>query len=208
MLRVRVVSVVLASLSLSLFAPSTARAEEPSAPKKDSPPDDFKHVSVTANPLSLLLRRVGLNIEYLPVPHHGVMINPYFASGTASDDSSGTKVETKAKGFGGELAYRFYSGSEGANGFFIGPGIILARSQLHSTRTAANGASSSADVSVFSYGGFIDVGGQLVTRGGFTLGAGTGIGYVFSDVSNVATSRSVKVSGVLPRVLFTLGYSF
>jgi hypothetical protein len=85
--------VVLSSLALSIaasfVASREARAEEPSpsvseAPAPDTQPQqaerlpELRPIALTANPLSLLLGRVGLNVEYLPARHHGIMLNPYF----------------------------------------------------------------------------------------------------------------------------------
>jgi hypothetical protein len=43
---------------------------------------------------------------------------------------------------------------------------------------------------------------------GFTIGAGAGAMYLASKGSAPATSTTTKFEGVLPRILFTLGYSF
>lgn len=50
--------------------PAPASADKPQS-KDDE--DDFRPVAITANPLSLLLGRIGLNVEYLPVKHHGIV---------------------------------------------------------------------------------------------------------------------------------------
>lgn len=47
-----------------------------------------------------------------------------------------------------------------------------------------------------------------MTKGGFTIGAGVGAQYLTASNTNTATSSTVKVSGVLPRFLLTVGYSF
>jgi hypothetical protein len=39
-------------------------------------------------------------------------------------------------GFGGELGYRFYTGSKGANGFFAGPSVLFASAAGSSTPAA------------------------------------------------------------------------
>lgn len=60
------------------------------------------------------------------------------------------------------------------------------------------------------YGGALDLGGQHVTKGGFTIGAGAGVMYLTASNTGSAnqTSSTIKISGVLPRFLFTIGYSF
>src|SRR5262245_55119182 len=59
-------------------AAATATPEAKDKPKSDEEKDEFKSVAITANPLSLILTRFGVNVEYLPVTHHAIVANPYF----------------------------------------------------------------------------------------------------------------------------------
>src|SRR5262249_35846127 len=97
-------SAVLSALSMLAFVGEARADEQPApaapaagpavapatgAPQKDAPKEDdeedseFKSFALTANPLSLALLRVGVNIEYLPAKHHGIMLNPYYWGVTA-----------------------------------------------------------------------------------------------------------------------------
>lgn len=185
--------------------PAAAKPADADKPKKnDDEEEDFKSVAITANPLSLILLRIGANVEFLPAKHHAAVINPYFWS--ASVGSGGN--ETSYTAFGGELGYRFYSGSRGANGFFIGPSLILQQNNSSAKVTSSTGQTAEASTSITSYGAALDLGGQHVTKGGFTIGGGVGAMYLTASSSSSQSSSTFKVSGVLPRILFTVGYSF
>ncbi len=114
--------------SVSLLVASTASAAEPEDGKKSpdqvaksqKPEPEFKPIALTLNPLSLILTRIGLNVEYLPAAHHGIMLNPYGQFISAGDNANGTKYTN----WGAELGYHFYTGSKGANGFFVGPSLV------------------------------------------------------------------------------------
>ena len=188
-------------------APAPAAAAKPvdaDKPKpKDQDEEDFKNIAITANPLSLILMRVGVNVELLPTKHHAIVVNPYFQS--ISVGSGGN--ETSYTNFGGELGYHFYTGERGANGFFIGPSLLV--QQMSSTaKSTVGGQTTEANASITVYGAALDLGGQHVTKGGFTIGAGVGAQYLTASNTTTATSSTVKVSGVLPRFLLTVGYSF
>lgn len=55
-------------------ASPVATANRTGQPEKPAVP--FKSIALTANPLSLILLRIGANIEYLPATHHALVLNP------------------------------------------------------------------------------------------------------------------------------------
>ena len=166
----------------------------------------FKHYSMTANPLALVVARASLNFEYLPVVHHGFMITPFVEARIPEISfcffgNSCDEPDVIRPGSGGlELGYHFYSGHKGANGFFVGPSLIAAW-------VMSPGSHPQLGVAV-------DVGGQHVFDNGFTIGAGAGLMYthgvggaVSRPTSNSEDNQSYKQEFVFPRILFTLGYS-
>lgn len=188
--------------------PRPRRAPPPVSDDDDRPEDDpFRSIALTLNPLSLILLRVGLNIEYLPATHHAIIANPFGQFISVGDESLS---KTSYSNFGGELGYRFYTGSRSANGFFIGPFFSIMSANTKTTaRNFLTGQSTEASVSFLAYGAGLDLGGQHVFKGGFVIGAGAGLQYWTSSVStSVNSSTTVKFDGVLPRILFTLGYAF
>src|SRR5687767_10081789 len=65
-------------------SPTAAAPAVPVQEDKPKPPptdeDEFKPIALSANPLSLILTRIGVNVEWLPVTHHALVLNPYFQS--------------------------------------------------------------------------------------------------------------------------------
>lgn len=191
--------------------PAVAVSTETAKPGEMSdgrPSDDpFRSIALTLNPISLAIGRIGLNAEWLPTTHHAIVLNPFgqFTSAGSEGDVGG---KTSYSNFGAELGYRLYTGSRGANGFFVGPFVTALTS---SSKTSINyqGTKSEGSTTFFAYGGGLDLGGQHVFKNGFTIGGGAGIMYLASSASSTgASSSTVKFEGVLPRFLFTAGYSF
>lgn len=153
-----------------------------------------------------MLGRIGVNVEWLPTTHHAIMVNPFGQFASAGEETS-IGGKTSYTNFGGELGYRFYTGDRGANGFFIGPVVTLLTSSSTTTQNV-NGARTEGSTSFLAYGGGLDLGGQHVFKNGVTIGGGVGAMYLASSASSGASSTTIKFEGVLPRLLFTAGYSF
>lgn len=186
--------------------PNAASASE--KPKEPEDDDRFRPLALTANPLSLALGRIGLNVEYMLARHHGIMLNP-FGQFTSVGDEGTASGKTSYTNFGAELGYHFYTGSRGANGFFVGPSLVFIQSSS-TTKATAGGVSAESTGSFSAYGGAVDLGGQHVFQNGITIGGGFGLMYLTSSAtaSSTNTSSTVKFDGVLPRFLLTAGYSF
>jgi hypothetical protein len=191
--------------------PKLATERDPDALAPPKEVATFKPLSITLNPLSLVLSRIGANVEYLPAPHHAIMLNPFFQSLSLSANDSNGGAKTTYTNFGAELGYHFYSGTKGANGFYVGPSLVLWNSSVSTSASAtANGntQNTNASSSIFVYGAALDVGAQHIFDNGFTIGGGAGVMYLTASNTTAASSSSYKVSGTLPRFLFTIGYSF
>src|SRR5262245_54864207 len=52
-------------------------AEKPKKPEGEEE-EELKHITLTANPLSLILTRIGINVDYMITQHHGIELNPSF----------------------------------------------------------------------------------------------------------------------------------
>ncbi len=184
--------------------PPEAPAERAAQPKADPVVvDDFKSIAITANPLSLAIGRFGLNLEYLPIRHHGFMINPYYET-ISADFGDGAKEHYSW--LGGEIGYHFYTGDRGANGFWIGPQLLW--NHIHTSYSCGTAASCGGSGDLTAYGFAIDLGGQTVFDNGFTIGGGGGLMHLYANAAGSHSSTLVHVEGTLPRFLFTIGYSF
>ncbi len=169
--------------------------------RADEKEDRFRPLAMTLNPITLVLGRFGANVEYLPAPHHGIMLNPYYSSYSIEFGGG----ETTYQLMGAELGYHFYTGERGANGFFAGPSFVFMYSSLSSSCNQP-GCSADEDASISTYGVAMDVGGQAVLANGFTIGGGGGIMYLRSS-GEAEGSTGIRFAGTVPRLLFTIGYS-
>ena len=186
-------------------APALAPASQPDqslAAKAERP---FKHVSIELNPIAATIGRYSAQVEWLPMEHHAIVLNPHVDHSDFSVDDGTFKYNEGMTGFGGELGYRFYTGSSGATGFFIGPSFLLAN------YTASVGNQSS---NFTNMGAAVDVGGQAIIGPGIVIGAGVGIQYTGNLGQTGSTdhfplaANAFAGGGVLPRLLFSVGYSF
>jgi hypothetical protein len=196
--------------------PATAAAlpspegEQP-APKKPEP--ELKRISLEVNPLGLTIGRYSISGEYLVATHHAVTLNPFYTHAPVTFTVNGKEIDGGAlNGFGGELGYRFYTGSKGPNGFFVGPSVLVA-SFSQSAPAGAEAAGSKGSQSFGSFGGAIDIGGQGVIGPGIVIGGGFGLQYTKNtetlDSANLNLASAIIAGGGLrPRFLFALGYAF
>jgi hypothetical protein len=141
-----------------------------------------------------------------------VTLNPFFAHVPVTVSVNGSDIDAGSlTGFGGELGYRFYTGSKGANGFYVGPSVLFAS---YSTSTPdGSSAGSSSSNSFTSVGGAIDIGGQAIIGPGVIVGGGFGLQYTTTseefDTDNFNLASAVIASGgVRPRFLLSAGYAF
>lgn len=186
-------------------APAEASAE---VDDEGQPLPKLKRVAITANPLSILVGRWSVNFEFLPARHHAIIVVPSLWTMSATSNFGSDKTESSFRYLGGELGYHFYTGNRGANGFFVGPSLVYMNMKVTDTVTNSAGTTE-ASASSSLYGVALDIGGQHVWKNGFTIGGGGGLMWVkVKDDTKGTSEPSVKVSGTLPRFLFTIGYSF
>lgn len=191
-------------------APTAEAPAEASADVDDEgqPMPKLKRFAITANPLSIVVGRWSVNFEYLPARHHAIIVVPSLWTMSATSNFGSDKTESSFRYLGGELGYHFYTGNRGANGFFVGPSLVYMNMKVTDTSTTSAGTTE-ASASSSLYGMALDIGGQHVAKNGFTIGGGAGLMWVkVQDDTKGSSEPSVKVSGTLPRFLFTIGYSF
>jgi hypothetical protein len=202
------VAVVLTSLS-GLSAAS-AQDEDRHHPPRESQDDTRRPVAVTINPLGLAFERYGGNVEVSPLPHHvftgslytqavPVWLVKSISGRSEIHDSSGSSL-------GGELGYRLYSGSIGADGLFVGPSFV----SVPLAYPRVDGDLRSADLVRFNaLGAAFDVGVQKVTSSGFTIGGGVGVMYLAYEMPQDVRRIPIGLEPhVLPRLLLAAGWSF
>jgi hypothetical protein len=154
-------------------------------------------VAITLNPLPLIWGRLSGNVEVQLAPQHSLVASPNLLvfnedRGTPHALSNGFGFASpSSNGVGVELGYHYWwRWARSLRGPFLGPSVLLG-----STSNAEVGDASHAQ----SYWGLaFDVGGQEVFPGGFTIGAGLGLGYI----------RMAGVDAFFPRVQLQIGWSF
>jgi hypothetical protein len=150
------------------------------------------------NPLGVFWGRLTGNFEVLVAAHHALVASPdvlVFRSdrgGPRSLLSEGFGfTTTPSLSFGAELGYHYWwSGLTSLRGPFFGPSLLV-------------GATTHASVGDGSHvqpylGAAVDVGAQEVLHGGFTAGAGVGLGVV----------HMADATELVPRLLGQVGWSF
>jgi hypothetical protein len=166
----------------------------------------FKSVALAGNPLGFIIGRYSVDLEYLPVPHHALHLTPvgYYALPGTGDQLTG---------FGAEVGYRWYSGVNGPEGFFVGGSFLAGDYEyIHGTaQQVPSPLDMPDDTQYVSLGGAIDVGYQAVVLGNFALGGGLGAQYtVFTEQPHFEYLSHpwhdlLYGSGLRPRVLLSVG---
>jgi hypothetical protein len=141
-------------------------------------------LALEVNPLMAIIGSgVSANFELVPATHLGLVASP--------------RASVVMPAWVAEAGVRYWSGDKRqAAGFFVGPSLVYGR-----TRGEA------------LYGVALDVGVQTIFDSGLTLGAGIGVeilrgalGTSALDVGPLASDVEVP-NAVLPRLLFSVGYS-
>jgi hypothetical protein len=203
-------SSALALASLSIISPAYAQDEDKARPPRERQDDTRRPIAVTINPLALTIERYGANLEVSPVPHHALVgslhaqsIPVWLVKSVVGRDeinrSGGASI-------GGELGYRLYSGTRGADGLFVGGSFVSM--PLAYPRLASDLAS--ADLVRFNaLGAAFDLGAQAVTSSGLTIGGGVGVMYLDYQLPNDVRRLPIAFEPhVLPRLLLAAGYAF
>jgi hypothetical protein len=154
--------------------------------------------AITFNPLALTMGRLSANFEFLLAPHHAIVLSPNVLAFQV-DRGGRYDLRSEALGFatehssnfGGELGYHYWwRWRQSLSGPYFGPSLLLGSTTNASVGTTANAQ---------GYWGFaLDAGGQAVLPGGFTAGAGIGLGFV----------EMASAEALFPRFLLQLGWSF
>jgi hypothetical protein len=155
-------------------------------------------VAVTIDLLPLALGRLSGNVELLFAPHHALIASPNLLflhvdrGGSSSAVSEGFGFATRTSlSLGVELGYHyFWSWQRSLRGPFFGPSLLLGV-----TTDASVGDATHAQA---YWGIAFDAGWQEVLAGGFTIGAGVGLGLV----------HLADATAVFPRFLLQAGWSF
>lgn len=197
-----------------VVALARAAAAEPGVDVKlhDAPPDEHR-LAIEVNPLPLVFGKASADLILVPVDHLGVVVNLFYSYASTApivvQDASGAPMlqlpEQKFTTFGGELGVRYYRGTRGPRGLFVGPSLILAR--VHEEQGQFGDGSHTDYV---DFGLAVDVGYSMLIDH-VVLAMGAGVQGLLTSKSIPAQQFPAKIyadGGVLPRLLFSVGYAF
>jgi hypothetical protein len=193
--------IFLALATATVAAAPAARAEEIDEGQR------FKSVAVQGDPLGLAIGRYSADLEYLPEAHHALHVTPFGVYALPG-------VADQLTGFGGEVGYRWYSGTHGPDGVFLGASFIAAELEYQHASTAPPPFDMSSDTQFVELGGAIDAGYQVIILGNFAVGAGAGAQYIVDtrkpqfEYANHPVHDLVYGWGLRPRILLSIGAAF
>ncbi|HEY8080125.1 MAG TPA: hypothetical protein VIF62_38605 [Labilithrix sp.] len=196
-------------VALFLFAAHDAAAQE-GAPRatKDQ---ETRTIAVTLNPLAFVVGRYGGNVEIVAARHHAFVASGWidtFPTALVRDmlpPEARDRVRDAPISAGGEIGWRLYTASHGAEGLFVGPSLVF-------TPLVYPRLTPDEHVELVTFhapGAALDIGAQTVTSFGLTLGGGLGVEYLAYSLPNDPQRLPLDLAPHwLPRVLASAGWSF
>lgn len=170
--------------------------------------------AILLNPLGAGFGRFSVQVDVMVTRHHALTVNPFFfySPAIANGDVLGARLAV-----GGELGYRFYTGSRGPNGFFVGSSVIVGRTWTTAKRRVGEDGPlwgrGLRDLAVGEYepfwavGGAVDVGAQFLLGPGAVVGFGAGVQYLVHDEDvGVSGAFSGLTRHFAPRLLLSVGF--
>ncbi len=158
-----------------------------------------RRFTFTYNPATLFLVRAELSFEAMLADHHVIQLTGFYGSTTTNSDS----FNNVFRGGGGEIGYRWYSGTGGPRGLYIAPSFLAAGYVAIPQR--------GAQVPYANFGGALDVGYQAIFADRWVLGLGGGLQYTAPTVTFPVQELPASVyaiRGLRPRLLLALGVAF
>jgi hypothetical protein len=189
------------TLSLAvLVAESESRADEGDALLADRPAATpaLPRWSVGFNPLALTIGRLSGDVEYLVLPHLGLVANVHGDYGPSSLPAVNYDGGAPVWGFGGEVGSRIY-GVRNLSGIFLGASLVSGFYDVayYGQRRAL------PDIGVA-----VDLGGKVRLGDRMFLTFGAGFQYLWTPryPGDIAPGvSSVLGAGLDPRLLLTIG---
>jgi hypothetical protein len=218
-MRLILVTVILTLISGNTEAAAAAPADAPQTGQPNlafvtggNPDGHRSWLALELSPLGPFVGHFGGAIELVPMPHHALVLAGYYmppfgqSDPLHGTDSQGIPVtyETTFSGFGGEVGYRYYFGTFGPHGLFIGPSLLLGSYRASLQRT-------NHTVGFANLGGALDLGYQAIISH-VVLALGAGVQYVTTSgtqLGGYGFPIGAQTSGgcAEPRVLASIGYA-
>jgi len=173
-----------------------------------------RRISIDWNPLPAItgLGKLSFDLVIVPIDHHALVVNPFYTTASTAPivvfDDAGNPMRLPEQTFSGvglEVGYRYYRGRGGPRGVFVGPSLVAA--WMHEKQGRFGDGSSTSFV---DYGVAVDVG-YAALIGGFAIALGGGVQYLATSEAIPQQQWPVRIyanSGVLPRLLLSIGWAF
>jgi hypothetical protein len=177
-----------------------AETLEPAPP----PPQPAGHHFVFGQGVPILIRRLTVGYEYMPGSHHSFGLTLH---GQAPGTYVPTPVKGAATGFGGEIGYRFYGGSRGPGGPFVGASFLCGGYASAPTFLAIRPKTTH----YAQYGVALEVGWAVHIDRTIVLAMGIGVQRTWIGVDRERLSdfaQMVVGDGVRPRAMIQVGRVF
>jgi hypothetical protein len=207
----------LATLTL-LLAAATAEADQ-LEPIPDvqvattAAPERRLAIELAPLPLIAALGKLQADVVLVPIEHHAIVLAPFYTSTSTApivvQDASGNPMyrlpEQVFRGAGIELGYRYYRGPRGPRGFFIGPSLVYV-AMFEKQGQYGDGS----HTSYHDLGLALDAGYHVIVADRVSLSFGAGVQWLTTSRSipdQQFPARLYANSGVLPRLLFSIGFA-
>jgi hypothetical protein len=188
--------------------PVTATGAVDVALREPQPPR--RTLALELNPLAgLALHRWGVNVIVAPSQHHAIILNPYHAYARTypinlyDDDGNPLLLPVQSfNGWGAELGYRYYTGSGGLRGLFLGPSVFADWMTVE--------AQDGSKTKYVYYGLAADVGYQALINDTISLSFGAGLQYGLpsKDIPRQGFQAKYYANPILlPRLLISIGWA-
>jgi hypothetical protein len=187
-----------------------------------APTGEMRRFTLTWNPFTLFAVRAQLSFQVLLADHHALTLSGFYGatrtnevyspSCMAKGSPHSCALTTLFQAGGGEIGYRWYAGTGGPRGLYVGPSFLLS----YDTATPARGAGTSAavfgaEIPYWNLGGAIDVGWQAILADRWVVGLGGGLQYTVPTVTFPQQELPASIyanRGLRPRVLCDIGVAF
>jgi hypothetical protein len=180
----------------------TFRTQFQAAESATDKPGPARRFAVELNPLSVAIGRLSGTFEWAARTHDVFLVSPFAMDLTGTIDSGATRTHIRTSGGGAELGYRYYTGTRGMNGLFLGPSLIWG--VYDTSLPLQHHTFSNAGVA-------LDAGFQLMFFDAMTVGAGIGAQYTFATHTENGMPLAMAANaagGLRPRLLASIGYTF
>jgi hypothetical protein len=209
--RRRAAAATLVAAPLAVASSASAAETEAVNVVVNDPAPEHKDVTLAWNPLSLVtISKLSIDAVITPGEHHAFVVSPYYTWRatepvvvTNAEGNGVTLPKQHFNGVGAELGYRYYFGTGGPRGLFVGPSLIIGWMEAK--------AQDATKTHYANLGLAADVGYQMIVGECVALSLGGGLQGMWTTKDIPEQQWPVKVyanRGVSPRVLASVGWAF